>query len=286
MTYPGGMYMTKEQIKKLEEFALQIRYSTVECIKSRGFGHIGGSLSVADALAVLYGCVMNVDPSDPKKPDRDKLVCSKGHAGPAVYATLALKGYFPYEQLMTLNQPGTNFPSHCDRNKTIGVDMTTGSLGQGTSTAAGLALGDRLQGRNSRTFLIVGDGELDEGQCWEAAMFTAAKKLTNLVWLIDWNKKQLDGRVKDILDTGDLQKKFEAFGFDAVTVDGHNVEQIYEAISRTDNEKPIAVILDTIKGKGVTQVEETEKNHSMNVAPEVFDGWLKELDEAKKAMNE
>ncbi len=279
------MYMTKEQIKKLEEFALQIRISTVECIKSRGFGHIGGSLSVADALAVLYGGVMNVDPKDPKKPDRDKLVCSKGHAGPAVYATLALKGYFPYENLLTLNQPGTDFPSHCDRNKTVGVDMTTGSLGQGTSTAAGLALGDRMQGRSSRTYLIVGDGELDEGQCWEAAMFTAAKKLTNLVWLIDWNKKQLDGRVKDILDTGDLQKKFEAFGFDAVTVDGHNVEQIYEAVSRTDNEKPIAVILDTVKGKGVTQVEETEKNHSMNVGPEVFDSWLKELNDKKNALN-
>ena len=134
--------MTKEEIKKLQEFALQIRIGTVECIKSRGFGHIGGSLSVADVLAVLYGGVMNIDPKDPAKADRDKLVCSKGHAGPAVYATLALKGYFPYEKLMTLNRPGTDLPSHCDKNKTTGVDMTTGSLGQGTSTAVGLALGD------------------------------------------------------------------------------------------------------------------------------------------------
>ncbi len=277
--------MTKEKIKELEGFALQIRIATVECIKSRGFGHIGGSLSVADTLAVLYGAVMNVDPSDPKKPDRDKLVCSKGHAGPAVYSTLALKGYFPYEKLMTLNQPGTDLPSHCDRKKTPGVDMTTGSLGQGTSTAVGLALGDRLQGRDCRTFLIVGDGECDEGQVWEAAMFTAAKKLTNLVWIIDWNKKQLDGYVKDILDTGDLQKKFDAFGFDAVTVDGHDVGKLYEALTKKAEDKPIAIILDSVKGKGVTAVEETLKNHSMNVGQEVFDSWLAELREKQAAMN-
>ena len=276
--------MTQEQVKKLQEFALEIRIGTVECIKSRGFGHIGGSLSVADALAVLYGSVMNVDPKDPKKADRDKLVCSKGHAGPAVYATLALKGYFPYEKLMTLNQPGTDLPSHCDRNKTPGIDMTTGSLGQGTSTAVGMALGDKLQGRDCRTFLIVGDGEIDEGQVWEAAMFTAAKKLTNLVWLVDWNKKQLDGYTKDILDTGDLEKKFEAFGFDACTIDGHDVEKLYEVLSPKAKDRPVAVILDTVKGKGVKAVEETMKNHSMNVGQEVFDEWLKELYDRQKTM--
>ena len=276
--------MTQEQVKKLQEFALEIRIGTVECIKSRGFGHIGGSLSVADLLAVLYGSVMNVDPADPKKADRDKLVCSKGHAGPAVYSTLALKGYFPYEKLYTLNQPGTDLPSHCDRKKTPGVDMTTGSLGQGTSTAVGLALGDRLQGRDCRTFLIVGDGEAEEGQVWEAAMFTAAKKLTNLVWIIDWNKKQLDGYVKDINDPGDFQAKFEAFGFDAVTVDGHDVEKLYEALTKKAEDKPIAIILDSVKGKGVTAVEETMANHSMKVGPEVFDGWLAELHEKQAAM--
>lgn len=277
--------MTQEQVKKLQKFALEIRIGTVECIKSRGFGHIGGSLSVADALAVLYGSVMNVDPKDPKKADRDKLVCSKGHAGPAVYATLALKGYFPYEKLMTLNQPGTDLPSHCDRNRTPGIDMTTGSLGQGTSTAVGMALGDRLQGRDCRTFLIVGDGEIDEGQVWEAAMFTSAKKLTNLVWLVDWNKKQLDGYTKDILDTGDLEKKFEAFGFDACTIDGNDVEQLYAALTKKAQDRPIAIILDTVKGKGVKAVEETMKNHSMNVGQEVFDEWLKELYDRQKTMN-
>lgn len=276
--------MTKEEVRNLQEFALQIRYATVECIKSRGFGHIGGSLSVADVLAVLYGKVMNVDPADPKKPDRDKLVCSKGHAGPAVYATLALKGYFPYEKLKTLNQPGTDLPSHCDKNKTPGIDMTTGSLGQGTSTAVGLALGDRLQGRDCRTFLIVGDGESDEGQVWEAAMFTAAKKLTNLTWIVDWNKKQLDGYVKDVLDSGDLRQKFEAFGFDAVLVNGDDVEKLYEVLTRKPEDKPIAVIMDTIKGRGVKQIEETLKNHSMNVGQDVFDGWLAELQEKLDAM--
>lgn len=269
--------MTKEQVKKLQEFALEIRIGTVECIKSRGFGHVGGSLSVADLLAVLYGEVMNVDPSDPKKADRDKLVCSKGHAGPAVYATLALKGYFPYEKLFTLNQPGTDLPSHCDRKKTPGIDMTTGSLGQGTSTAVGLALGDRLQGRDCRTFLVVGDGEAEEGQVWEAAMFTAAKKLTNLVWIIDWNKKQLDGYVSDILEPFDFEEKFRAFGFDACTIDGNDIEQLKAALTKKAADKPIAIILDTVKGKGVTEVEEAAGNHSMNVKPEVFDGWIAEI---------
>ena len=263
--------------KELQKFALEIRLATVECIKSRGFGHIGGSLSVCDALAVLYGEIMNVDPKDPRKADRDKLVCSKGHAGPAVYAALALKGYFPKEDLLTLNRPGTNFPSHCDMNKTPGIDMTTGSLGQGTSEAVGLALGDRLQGRDCRTYLIVGDGEANEGQVWEAAMFTAAKKLTNLVWLIDWNKKQLDGYVSDILEPFDFEEKFRAFGFDACTIDGNDIEQLKAALTKKAADKPIAIILDTVKGKGVTEVEEAAGNHSMNVKPEVFDGWIAEI---------
>ena len=149
--------------KDLEKFALEIRIAEMEEFKARGFGHVGGSLSVTDVLAVLYGAVMRIDPKNPAWPERDKLVCSKGHAGPAVYATLALKGFFPYEDLKTLNQPHTNLPSHCDRRKTPGIDFTTGSLGQGTSVAAGIALGDRLKGRDSRTFLLVGDGESNEG---------------------------------------------------------------------------------------------------------------------------
>ena len=271
--------MTSEVKRELEKLALKIRIGTVECIKSRGFGHIGGSLSVADVLAVLYGAVMNIEPGNPGKEDRDKLVCSKGHAGPAVYAALALKGYFPYEELKTLNQPGTSFPSHCDRNKTQGIDMTTGSLGQGTSLAAGMAMGDALLGRDCKTYLIVGDGEADEGQVWEAAMFTAAKKVTNLIWIIDWNKKQLDGYTKDVLDLYDFEEKFTAFGFDAVTVAGDDVEQIYEALTKPVTQKPRVVILDTVKGKGVPEIEETMGNHSMTADAETFDRWLSGLRE-------
>lgn len=271
--------------KELDAFALKIRIGTVEAIKSRGFGHIGGSLSVADALAVLYGSVMKVDPANPQDPNRDKLVCSKGHAGPAVYATLALKGFFPYEDLKTLNQPGTNFPSHCDRNKTPGVDMTTGSLGQGTSLAVGLAVGDAIKGRSCRTFLMVGDGELNEGQVWEAAMFAAAKKVNNLVWLVDWNKRQLDGALCDVLEPFNLEEKFRAFGFDACTVDGHDVEALHAALTKPAQDKPIAIILDTVKGKGVSSVEQTASNHSMNVSQDVFDSWLAELQGKLAAMN-
>lgn len=272
--------------KELEKLALDIRIATIECIRSRGFGHIGGSLSVVEALAALYGGVMRVNPQNPKDPCRDKLVCSKGHAGPAVYGTLAVKGYFPYEDLYTLNRPGTKLPSHCDRNKTVGVDMTTGSLGQGSSMAVGIAMGDRLQGRDSRTFLIVGDGECDEGQIWEAAMFTAAKKLTNLTWLVDVNKKQLDGWTKDILPQTDFASRFEAFGFEAVNVDGGDVMAIYDALTAPIGDKPRVLILDTVKGQGVPEIEQTMSNHSMTVDTAVFDRWLAPLYEKRKAMEE
>ena len=260
--------------KELQKLALEIRIGIVEEIQARGFGHIGGSLSLADALAVLYGAVMRYDSQNPKWPDRDKLVCSKGHAGPGVYATLAVKGFFPYEDLKTLNQPGTYLPSHCDKNKTPGVDMTTGSLGQGTSAAVGIALGDRLKGRDSRTYLLVGDGESDEGQVWEAAMFTAAKKITNLIWLVDDNKKQLDGYTQAVLPIFDLEAKFAAFGFDARRVDGNDIAQVYDALTAPIGDKPRAIILDTVKGKGIREVEETMGNHSMTVAADVCDKWL------------
>ena len=260
--------------KELQKLALEIRIGIVEEIQARGFGHIGGSLSLADALAVLYGAVMRYDSQNPKWPDRDKLVCSKGHAGPGVYATLAVKGFFPYEDLKTLNQPGTYLPSHCDKNTTPGVDMTTGSLGQGTSAAVGIALGDRLKGRDSRTYLLVGDGESDEGQVWEAAMFTAAKKITNLIWLVDDNKKQLDGYTQDVLPIFDLEAKFAAFGFDARRVDGNDIAQVYDALTAPIGDKPRAIILDTVKGKGIREVEETMGNHSMTVAADVCDKWL------------
>lgn len=275
--------MSKEL--ELKKFALQIRIGIVEQIKARGFGHLGGSLSVADTLAVLYGSVMRVDPQNPAWPERDKLVCSKGHAGPAVYATLAAKGFFPTEMLKTLNQPGTNLPSHCDRKKTPGVDMTTGSLGQGTSLAAGLALGDKLAGRDSRVFLIVGDGELNEGQAWEAAMFTAGKKITNLTWIIDVNKKQLDGWTADIIPNFDFEEKFRAFGFDAVTVKGNDLMALLEVLSAPVGDKPRAVVLDSVKGSGIADVENTVANHSMSPTAEQCDKWLAELHAQLDALN-
>ena len=269
--------MNNQEKKDLRVFAAQIRIALLEEMKARGFGHIGGSLSICDLLAVLYGKVMKYDPKNPKWADRDKLVSSKGHAGPAIYATLALKGFFPMEELKTLNRPGTNLPSHCDKNKTIGIDCTTGSLGQGTSQAVGMALGDRLKGRDCRTFLIVGDGEIDEGQCWEAAMFTAAKKVTNLVWIIDDNKKQLDGLTADILPTFDLRAKMEAFGFEAIRVPGNDVEALYDALTKVPTDKPIAIVMDNIKGSGVKAVEETAANHSMTVPAETWDGYIAQV---------
>ena len=278
--------MDAELKKSLQKFAAQIRIGTVESIKSRGFGHIGGALSVCDALAVLYGSQMTVDPKNPKMPERDKLVCSKGHAGPAVYATLALKGFYPYDEIKTLNQPGTNFPSHCDTNKTPGIDMTTGSLGQGTSTACGIALADKLRNHDCRTFLIVGDGEINEGQCWEAFMFAAAKKLSNLVVLIDWNKKQLDGYTKDVLTNENLDAKMKAFGFETVLINGNDVEALYDALENTKKggDKPYAIVMDTVKGCGVKEVEETMGNHSMTVGADKFDAWLSEVKDKLAAM--
>ena len=271
--------MELQERKAIEAFALKIRMAALDAIHSIGSGHVGGVMSISDALAVLYGREMQVRPDDPKWPDRDELVMSKGHAGPAVYATLALKGFFPYEELRTLNRGGTRLPSHCDRNKTPGVDMTTGSLGQGTSQAAGLALGNKLKGRKNRVFLIVGDGEMDEGQCWESFLCASAKKLGNLVVLIDWNKRQLDGYLDEVLPMGDFAAKMESFGFDTVTVDGGDVDAIAAALERTRNggERPYAIVLDTVKGHGVEEVENTAMNHSMPVTDERFERWTAEL---------
>ena len=271
--------MDQKTSNELKAFACRIRIAALDAIHSRGSGHVGGALSIADALAVLYGREMNIRVDDPKWPQRDKLVCSKGHAGPAVYGTLALKGYFPYEELRTLNRPHTRLPSHCDRLKTPGVDMTTGSLGQGTSLACGMALGDKLRGYASRTFLIVGDGESNEGQVWEAFAFASAKKLDNLVVLLDWNKRQLDGWTRDIYPMGDYVAKFEAFGFDTVKVNGNDVEALAQALERTrqGGGRPYAVVMDTVKGAGVKDVEDTEANHSISISDEQFEKWSAQL---------
>ncbi len=274
------------ELKDLSVFAEEIRLETIREIGNYGSGHVGGAMSIVEILAALYGRTMRYDPKDPAMADRDWLVLSKGHAAPALYATLALLGFFPKERLATLNQSGTTLPSHSDR-KCPGVDMTTGSLGQGASCALGIAEANRLDGRDNYTYLIVGDGEIDEGQVWEAAMYAAAKKLDHFVVIVDWNKKQLDGRTVDILDSGDLAAKFEAFGFNVKKVDGHNAEEIADAFAefRTVKGKPSMLLADTVKGYGCLNVETAESNHHAVLNGENLEAALayaeKRLDAAK-----
>ena len=252
-----------EKNKAVRVFAEEIRVETLKEFAALGFGHVGGSMSVIEALAVLYGKEMRIDPQNPQWPERDRLVMSKGHAGPALYATLALKGYFPIEVLKTLNQGGTILPSHCDRLKTPGVDMTTGSLGQGISLACGLALGNRMQGRDAYTYLILGDGECNEGQVWEGAMFAAHFKLNRLIAFVDLNKQQLDGTTEDVMNMGDMVAKFESFGWMPHKVNGHDVDAIIDAVAagKAQADKPVMIILDTIKGNGCELALQRFPNH-------------------------
>ena len=258
-----------------------IQMEIVKMISRLPAGHLGGSLSVADLLAVLYGNHMNYDSSNPKWEDRDWLVMSKGHCGPALYATLALNGFFPMEQLETLNCPGTNLPSHCDRNRTPGIDMTTGSLGQGASTAAGAALGMKMDGKSTRVYVIYGDGEMDEGQIWEAALFASTRKLDNLIAFVDFNKLQLDGRTDsdEICNLGDLCLKFEAFGWYAQRVDGHNIEALDQAVTNAENHKgsPSVIVMDTVKGHGWSRIEGQLGSHSRGLTPEELEEALGEM---------
>ena len=279
--------MELHEVKSLRSFAAKIRIAALDAIHSIGTGHLGGAMSICEVLSVLYGREMKYKVEEPKWPQRDKLVCSKGHAGPAVYGTLALKGFFPYEELKTLNASDTRLPSHCDKNKTPGVDMTTGSLGQGTSLACGMALADKLQGHDSRTFLIVGDGETNEGQVWEAFTFASAHKLGNLVVMIDWNKRQLDGFCDDIYPAANFHEKMAAFGFNTVTINGNDIEAVAQALeaTRAGGEKPWAIVLDTVKGAGIEEVANTFGNHSMSPNAETCDKWLAELRAQLDAMN-
>ena len=271
--------MELHEVKSLQAFAAKIRIAALDAIHSIGTGHLGGAMSICEVLSVLYGREMKYKVEEPKWPQRDKLVCSKGHAGPAVYGTLALKGFFPYEELKTLNASDTRLPSHCDKNKTPGVDMTTGSLGQGTSLACGMALGDKRKGRSNRVFLIVGDGETNEGQVWEAFTFASAHKLGNLVVMIDWNKRQLDGYCDDIYPAANFHEKMAAFGFNTVTINGNDVEAVAEALeaTRVGGEKPWDIVLDTVKGAGIEDVVNTAANHSMSVGDAAYEKWTAEL---------
>ncbi|WP_411195484.1 transketolase [Raoultella planticola] len=258
-------------VNEVTQLARDIRVATLKTLTQLGFGHYGGSMSVVETLAVLYGAVMNIDPADPDWPERDYFVLSKGHAGPALYSTLAIKGYFPIEELSTLNHNGTRLPSHPDRLKTRGVDATTGSLGQGISIAGGMALSHKLAGRANRVFCIVGDGELNEGQCWEAFQFIAHHRLTNLTIFVDWNKQQLDGELDEIICAFDLEGKFRTFGFDVVTIKGDDIPRLLETVSPRPaaDARPRVVILDSIKGQGVPYLEQLSNSHHLRLTDEM-----------------
>jgi transketolase len=273
--------LNQKEVKRIKQFACQMRMETMKAIAVPGVGHIGGSLSVCDVIAVLYDKVMKIDPQNPKWEDRDYFVMSKGHSGPALYAALALKGYFPMEMLKTLNKPGTSLPSHCDRIKTRGIDMSTGSLGQGASSAAGIALGLKTLKKSNWLYLILGDGECDEGEVWEMALFANHYKLTRMITFIDANKQQVDGFTRDIMQVDDLATKFNAFGWYTQTIDGHDVEAIYDAIekAKAQHEKPSLIVLNTIKGKGVTMWESKINNHNANINQEQLEIALLELNQ-------
>ncbi|MBN2604968.1 MAG: transketolase [Bacilli bacterium] len=271
----------------MSTFSNEIRLETLKMLKTRGFGHLGGSMSIVDTLAVLYRDIMKIDPSNPSWSERDYLVLSKGHAGPALYATLALKGYFDLSLLQTLNNNGTSLPSHCDRLLTPGIDMTTGSLGQGISSAVGIAKALKIENKPNRVFTIIGDGELDEGQCYEALMFSYHHKLDNLIVFVDENKLQLDGYTVDILDQKNITEKIASFGFHTVKVDGHNEEKIKEAIINAMNTKhvPSCIVLDTVKAKGVKAFEGDIGNHHIRFSKQqeiIIDEVIKQLEEALK----
>ena len=267
----------------LKEICKDIRCDILTCIGHLGVGHIGGCLSVVEMLAVLYFQEMNINPEQPQMPGRDRFVCSKGHAGPAVYATLANRGYFDKKELLTLNQGGTNLPSHCDMNRTIGIDMTTGSLGQGFSCAVGVALGSKVENDGAAIYALIGDGESQEGQIWEAAMFAAAKKLDNLIAFTDYNKLQIDGTTEEVCGLEPLTHKWAAFGWNVIDVkNGNDVEEVSAAVKAAKQNigggKPTMVILNTKKGCGVKWIEDLGSgNHNTNVSEEQAKAAIAEI---------
>jgi len=237
--------------------ARTMRQEIIKMLTASASGHPGGSLSATDFLAVLYGEFMNVDPAEPRKADRDRFVLTKGHAAPALYAILALKGFFPMEELANLRKLGSPLQGHPDMHKVPGVDASTGSLGQGLSLACGMALAAKMDGQDYRVYALMGDGEQQEGQVWEAAMFAAHYKLDNLVILLDHNHLQIDGNIKDVLNPDPLDEKYRAFGWNVIQIDGHDHEQIRAALAQAREVKgqPTVIIGETVKGKGGSFME-------------------------------
>ena len=272
--------------KELSITACKVRMGVIEgthCAKSV---HPGGSLSAADIMTYLYFSQMNVDPQNPNKPDRDRFVLSKGHVAPALYATLAHRGFFPVEELKTLRKIGSRLQGHPDMKKIPGVDMSSGSLGQGISAACGMAKAAKLTGADYRVYAMLGDGEIQEGQVWEAAMFASHYQLDNLCVLVDNNGLQIDGNIKDVMSPYPIDKKFEAFGFHVINIDGHDFDQIEAAYKEacTIKGKPTAIIAKTVKGKGVSFMENQASWHGTAPNDEQYEIAMKELGEQLAAL--
>ncbi|MBN1673183.1 MAG: transketolase [Kiritimatiellae bacterium] len=250
-----------------DERAAEFRYVITDMICRAGSGHLGGALSLVEIIITLYDRIMNIRPDEPRWPERDRLVLSKGHAGPVLYAALAYKGFFPKRWLGTMNTDGTRLPSHVDMIQTPGIDMTAGSLGQGLSCACGIALAARRDGKSFTTYCIIGDGESNEGQIWEAALFAAHNRLDNLVVICDYNKLQIDGFTHDVLSLEPLAEKWRAFGWAVFETDGHDWDGIYRALTdaKAVPGKPAMVIAHTVKGKGNRAIENRPESHNVKV---------------------
>lgn len=275
--------MTNQELK---ETAVEIRKGIVTAVHSAASGHPGGSLSAADIFTYLYFEEMNIDPKDPKKEDRDRLVLSKGHVAPGLYATLAQRGYFPKEDLKTLRHTGSYLQGHPDMKHIPGVDMSSGSLGQRLSAAVGMALAGKMKKKDYRVYALTGDGEIQEGQIWEAAMFAGARKLDNLVVIVDNNNLQIDGAVSDVCSPYPIDKKFEAFNFHVINIDGNDFDEIRAALKEARETKgmPTAIIAKTIKGKGVSFMEDQAGWHGKAPNDEEYRISMDELEKAGEAL--
>ena len=271
--------MTFEEKKQLMVTACKVRIGIIQGTYSARSGHPGGSLSAADLLTYLYFKEMNIDPANPKWPDRDRFVLSKGHAAPALYAVLAQRGFFPVEDIPTLRHVGSYLQGHPNMNETPGVDMSTGSLGQGISAAAGMALSAKYMEKNCRVYSLLGDGEIEEGEVWEAFMFSSHYKLDNLCAIIDNNRLQIDGDISDVMSPYPIPEKLRAFGFDVQEIDGHDFDQIEAALIKARNTKgcPSAIVMDTIKGKGVSYMEDQVSWHGKGPNDQEYQQAMDEL---------
>ena len=270
----------------LKKMANEVRKGIVTAVHSAKSGHPGGSLSAADILTYLYFEEMNIDPKDPKKADRDRFVLSKGHIAPALYSTLAERGYFPKEDLVTLRHTGSYLQGHPDMKHIPGVDMSSGSLGQGSSAAVGMALAGKLDNASYRVYCVLGDGEVQEGQVWEAAMFAGARKLDNLVFVVDNNGLQIDGDIEDVCSPYPLPDKFKAFNFHVIEIDAHDFEQIDAAFREARETKgmPTAIIAKSVKGKGVSFMENQASWHGSAPNDEQYAQAMEELEKAGAAL--